>query len=656
MFRGMTLRGRMLSTGLALLLVPLAVIFGVVVVSQVRMREATSQEVRKLAVQDLDHLVQGIEAMCLTQQAVLEDAVIDGLAVTRATLARTGAPTLGSETVSWSAVNQLTKTASTVDLPRLMAGETWLGQNAEIATPSPVVDEVRDLIGGTATIFQRMNDSGDMLRVCTNVQSKDGKRAIGTFIPATNPDGQPNPVLKSVLAGQVYRGRAFVVDRWYVTAYEPIRDAGGTIVGMSYFGVPLESATALRQSIMDVKVGQTGYVYVLDGKGNYVVSKDGKRDGENLWEAKDADGTAFIQEIVTKAKALPDGQVGEQVYPWLNKGESDARNKIARFVYFEPWDWVIGAGAYEEEFNVAEAAVAAHTQRTLVMIGIASLLSLLVAGAVWFLVSGRIARQVGHVADTLSAASSQVDVSSGEVAISSQTLAEGANQQAASLQEVNASMAQILSTTRNNAESADRTNGLAGTAADAAGRGVEAMRNLGRVMGEIKSSSDETARILKTIDEIAFQTNLLALNAAVEAARAGDAGRGFAVVAEEVRNLAQRSAEAARSTDSLIQKARQSSDQGVVATGDVGGILEEIATGVTSVRELVGQVAAASRQQAQGVGEITAAMTRLDHVTQGTAASAEESAAAGHDLQAQSRAVADAVDELRLLTEGANRS
>ena len=128
------------------------------------------------------------------------------------------------------------------------------------------------------------------------------------------------------------------------------------------------------------------------------------------------------------------------------------------------------------------------------------------------------------------------------------------------------------------------------------------------------------------------------------------------MVAEEVRNLAQRSAEAARSTASLVHQARQSSDQGVGATGDVATILEEIASGVTSVRELVGQVADASRQQASGVGEITAAMTRLDHVTQGTAASAEESAAAGQDLQAQSRAVADAVDELRLLTEGANRS
>ena len=130
-------------------------------------------------------------------------------------------------------------------------GTTWLGQNDARDVPTPIVDQVQQLAGGTATIFQRMNDAGDMLRVCTNVLGADNKRAIGTYIPANNPDGQPNPVLKAVLAGQTYKGRAFVVDRWYVAAYEPLRDDTGAVVGMAYFGTPLESVTALRQSIMD---------------------------------------------------------------------------------------------------------------------------------------------------------------------------------------------------------------------------------------------------------------------------------------------------------------------------------------------------------------------------------------------------------------------
>jgi methyl-accepting chemotaxis protein len=647
------LQTRMLVVGLALLVVPLVIIIGVVFTSEMKMRAAAKAEVQNLASQDLDHVVKGIEAMCLTQQAVLEDAVTDGLAVTRATLERAGNVHLDDDLVTWNAVNQFTKAATAVELPRLRAGNTWLGQNADGASPSPVVDEVKSLVGGTATVFQRMNDAGDMLRVCTNVLTKDGKRAIGTYIPARNPDGEPNPVLQAVLAGRSYKGRAYVVDQWYVTAYEPIKDANGTVMGMNYFGVPLESAAALRKSIMDVKVGQTGYVYVLDSKGNYVISKDGKRDGENLWDVRDANGRTFIQEIVTKAKTLADGEIGEQIYPWQNPGDPAARDKVVHFVYFAPWDWVIGAGSYMEEFAAAEIAVSRYSQRTMITIAIASLLSLIIAGTVWFLVSTGIARQVVHVADTLSSASEQVNNSSTQVAASSQTLAEGANEQAASLQEVSASMAQISAATRQNAENADRTNNLAETASAAAVRGVQAMQNLGQVMGEIKTSSDETARILKTIDEIAFQTNLLALNAAVEAARAGDAGKGFAVVAEEVRNLAQRSAEAAKNTAQLVNQARQSSDRGVGAASEVATILEEISGGVASVRELVGQVAGASREQASGVGEITSAMSRLDQVTQGTAASAEESAAAGQDLREQSRSVASAVAELRQLTQGA---
>jgi len=299
---------------------------------------------------------------------------------------------------------------------------------------------------------------------------------------------------------------------------------------------------------------------------------------------------------------------------------------------------------------------AARNRASIATFASALIALLVVAGALAVLINRLVIAPVRSVAGRLLDDVSHLTGAANELSATSGQVVDGANNQAASLQQTSASLETMAAQTRANAGSAEQAQGVAREALEHARRSSEAMTGMLGAIAEIKSSSDRTAQILKTIDEIAFQTNLLALNAAVEAARAGDAGRGFAVVAEEVRNLAQRSAEAARSTDSLIQKARQSSDQGVVATGDVGGILEEIATGVTSVRELVGQVAAASRQQAQGVGEITAAMTRLDHVTQGTAASAEESAAAGQDLQAQSRAVADAVDELRLLTEGANRS
>ena len=146
------------------------------------------------------------------------------------------------------------------------------------------MDKVSSLTGSFCTVFQRMNESGDMLRVATNVKTKDGKRAINTFIPSVEADGKRNPVVQAVLKGERYVGRAFVVDAWYVTAYEPIKDSDGKITGMLFAGTPESSSKSLREAFLKTKVGKTGYVYVLDTKGNYVISKDGKRDGELIWD------------------------------------------------------------------------------------------------------------------------------------------------------------------------------------------------------------------------------------------------------------------------------------------------------------------------------------------------------------------------------------
>jgi methyl-accepting chemotaxis protein len=154
------------------------------------------------------------------------------------------------------------------------------------------------------------------------------------FKPRTNPDGKSNPVVDAVLKGQTFRGRAYVVNKWYITAYEQNKQ----IIGMLYVGVPQESVASLRQSIMDTQVGRTGYIYVLDSQGNYVISKDGKRDGENIWDAKDSNGTYFIQEICKKSVKLKPCELAEQWYPWKNAGDKEARIKVARITYFEPWD------------------------------------------------------------------------------------------------------------------------------------------------------------------------------------------------------------------------------------------------------------------------------------------------------------------------------
>lgn len=307
MLKNVKLQTKLLTLGITMTVIPLLVVSTVVFVQNKRMVKVAEQGNTDLAYADLDHIAMNIYGMCKAQQEMLQGNIDSSLNVAREVLRNTGDIRLAEETVTWDAVNQFTNTSQRVTLPKVMVGETWLGKISDMATPAPVVDQTQNLVQATCTIFQRMNEAGDMLRVSTNVQKLDGARAIGTYIPKTRPDGTADPVVASVLQGQTYQGRAFVVNKWYITAYEPIRDASQNIVGMLYVGVPQESVASLRQSIMAVEVGKTGYVYVLDFAGNYVISEKGTRDGENLYDARDANGDLFIQEICKKATVLDEG-------------------------------------------------------------------------------------------------------------------------------------------------------------------------------------------------------------------------------------------------------------------------------------------------------------------------------------------------------------
>src|SRR5208282_2553948 len=202
-----------------------------------------------------------------------------------------------------------------------------------------------------------------------------------------------------------------------------------------------------------------------------------------------------------------------------------------------------------------------------------------------------------------------------------------------------------------NGESASKTNELARQARAAGDRGALDIQTMSSAMDVIKASSDDIAKIIKTIDEIAFQTNILALNAAVEAARAGDAGLGFAVVADEVRNLAQRSAQAAKDTTAKIEGAISKTGQGVEISRKVADTLNEIVTKARQVDELAAEVAGASKEQIQGISQINTAVAQMDKVTQSNAASAEESAAAAEELNAQAESMRESVGKLLKLVE-----
>ncbi|MCX6954520.1 MAG: methyl-accepting chemotaxis protein [Verrucomicrobia bacterium] len=253
---------------------------------------------------------------------------------------------------------------------------------------------------------------------------------------------------------------------------------------------------------------------------------------------------------------------------------------------------------------------------------------------------------------SLRAASEQTSAAAGEISNASQGLAQGASEQAATLQETSASLEEIAGMTRRNSDTAGTAKALAHETSVAAENGARGMQDMNRAMAEIKTASGNIAKILKTIDEIAFQTNILALNAAVEAARAGEAGMGFSVVAEEVRALAQRSAAAARETAERIEDSIQKSANGGEICSRVEVSLQEIVTKVRRMDTLVAEITAASGEQHQGVVQVNDAMAQLDKVTQGNAAGAEETASASQELSAQAIEMDRAVQDLLSLVGG----
>ena len=309
--------------------------------------------------------------------------------------------------------------------------------------------------------------------------------------------------------------------------------------------------------------------------------------------------------------------------------------------------------------NQALAAIQAEGDRALknAMVGVggSTVVAMLAIGALMFWIVRRINITLERLIQDLSAGGAQITSASEQVADSSTQLAESSSTAAANLEETSAALAEMSAMTQKNSETAEQANSLAVGASEQTEEGTRAMERMNESIDRIKSSSDQTANILKTIDEIAFQTNLLALNAAVEAARAGDAGKGFAVVAEEVRNLAGRSAEAAKSTAGLIEEAQRNANEGVVVNRDVAEILSRIKESITGAADLMGEVNRASAEQSRGIGEITKAVDSMDSVTQGNAASSEEIASAGEELSAQANELNTMVGVLVELVTGQDR-
>jgi len=387
------------------------------------------------------------------------------------------------------------------------------------------------------------------------------------------------------------------------------------------------SGEYLTHSIETTKIGKAGFFYILNSDG-YVVAHP---DKDKRFKLK-LNEYAFGQEIIEKKS-------GVIAYDW------EGKTRFAAFEQYPVFKWIVVSSVDKSDILSPIRKV----KRLFFMVGAALAgITLLVS----LLVSIRIVRLLTRAIENLTTTATQVAAASEQISASSHTQAEGSSEQAASLQETSATLDEISSMTRQNATNTNEAVRLMEESQQIVDNANGSMKQLTVSMEDISGASQETSKIIKTIDEIAFQTNLLALNAAVEAARAGEAGAGFAVVADEVRNLAMRAAEAAQNTATLIEDTKDKVEGGTELVSQTADAFTQVAEKVHTVADLTREISSASNEQAQGIEQVNNAVAEMDQVTQKNAALSEESASASEQLNAQARHMQEIVDTLVALVHG----
>ncbi|MBN8519126.1 MAG: methyl-accepting chemotaxis protein [Candidatus Accumulibacter sp.] len=523
--------------------------------------------------------------------------------------------------------------------------------------------------GNVATVFAKKGD--DFVRVTTSVKKEDGSRAVGTLL------GKEHPAYVLVREGKSFTGKATLFGRDFMTKYDPIHDAAGQVIGLHFVGIDIvESIARMKETIKKIKLGTTGYAYVLDATpgpkaGTLIVHPTS--EGKNIIEAKDNEGRPFIREIVEKRN-------GTIIYPWMNTeaGDTRPRNKIVIYNDYKDWNWIVASGSYTEEiFSLADRArnltIAATFVLTITLLAILTFyLNRIVIRPLTGLVgsSQRIANgdltirldtgrgdEIGAVmhamhemaeklgtiiggvrsaSDTIGDAARQMSVATSQVSTATEAQAQASAASAAALEEVTVSINEVSTLAGETEASSQKTSRLTEESVAAIHDAVDEIESMAsaisasseQVAGLVKRS-EEVGGIAGVIREIADQTNLLALNAAIEAARAGEQGRGFAVVADEVRKLAERTAKATHEIAEMIGQIQNETRQsvscmeavapkiqhGLAKVSAVSDMLDTISAEATDSRKRALEVANATREQAVAANDVA---KNVEHVAQMT--------------------------------------
>ncbi|KAF0814989.1 Methyl-accepting chemotaxis protein McpP [Andreprevotia sp. IGB-42] len=590
------------------------------------------------------------------------------------------------------------QTGNAADAYVVKAGDLLINGNSELLT------RLKTQTGAEAAVIVR-SAGGKFVRVATLLKDKDGKSMLGSAIK------DDDPILQTIVGGNDYLGLVVRNDRYYLTRARPIKDGSGKVAGWYQARIDLSRELGTLQKVIEtIKVGKTGYVYVLapdkEKVARFIVHP--QLAGKFAADALQGDALATIKHLV-------DSKEGIYRYEWPNKAKGDAlQTKIVAFSSVPDWEWVVASGSYLDEFT--EDSVALRNKLIIASVIFGALILVLL----YLALKSRLKplTQIVHAVDRFGAGdlSARIDISSSEtsrneieqltlhfnhaahtlqaligeirstanavdhtasglggaveqVANSSRKQSESAASMAATVEQITVSIGHIAE----NAGEAVQTGQSALHASEDGKRLMEktvdemqhiasAAADASERISRLGERSSEISSIVGVIKEIADQTNLLALNAAIEAARAGEQGRGFAVVADEVRKLAERTGastlQISKLVGGIVGDTRQVADEiigvssrmreGVRSVEETGGALDRIHEQTDRVSAVLKDIAQATREQSAASLQLAHGVEAVAQSAQDNSGIAQSNSSAARDLREQARTLHSKLDQFTI--------
>ena len=649
-----------------------AVLVSIVLVKKEGLRNNIDEELMLLAEGEVTKIAKDVWLMCRAMDDQISLEVDSSLKVAKAAMDKYGTPRIGSQTV----------VVKGTSLPAFYLGDRLVEPNTDPNTYTPVVDEVQEQLGAPCSIFQRINPAGDMLRIATNMTA-DGQRQIGTMIMATGTDGTQSPVIRQLLAGQTYRGTNMVIGKLMTAAYEPIKDPQGNLIGAIATAVEVEKVTSLRDGIRDIVVGQNGYAFVLGGEGDdrahYIIGNTEEDDGKDLSEAKDTNGNLFVQEIVDLGMTTSAGASEIHRYEYEHPKTKQPEPKLTAVTYFEPWDWVIGAGTYESDYQNALGRVNAAIMGMVWLVVVFGLVILVVAVVVAWTQAARIANpliraagfagkvadgdltqridlkqndEVGQLVTALNTMSEMLHGVVMNIATAANDMAASSEELSASSDETSKSIQQVAATIQEVARGSQDTTTNVGQARENLMQSAQAIEGIAKEIEEVAAYStqassqgeeggkaaDGAARIITNAARSVQETTVVVQALGEKTAQIGEFIGIITGIADQTNLLAlnaaieaARAGEAGRGFAVVAEEVRKLAEESNEAAGNithlVKGIEGEMQTALEAMDRSdkeVGEGAETVKQASAMLAEIVEGIRTVTEKVQNISAAAEE--------------------------------